>query len=411
MNLTWSQLANAFQVQAQFVDGYSLLYRDIFAHAAGILTKQARAETLEFDETALVKLLETGYRERTFEEPVIESTLLLTAAIHLMVLADLPEAQPISRFFATVGGSYEPDYDQDVLHQMLGGLYLHPPVQLIDFLKRGRIQTNEVSRGVAWLLPTLLLTAWADEDLPITLIDLGCSAGLNLAADAQSWAWSAADGERTLNAEPGLEPLIRQTIESGIEGDSLLAALGPGPLRAPHIIKRLGLDLFPIDLAAVGPEPGGDARLALRACIWGDHPERLARLDQAITRFLALDPPAELQTADIISAAATLYERIPSETRLVVIYNTTVTLYIPDAAYERLRQNVETCFRAMPPHMRGLWFELELARPGESAIPAGHYALKVHRLDPDGVLRMMILATTNAHPQHIRLTQRWEILQ
>lgn len=402
MQLTWAQLSAAFTAQAKFSAGYSPLYEAICTHVAGVTDKCARLEPLEFDEQALIDLFQAGYAERTFTEALLEPTLLFLGALHAAILSDAPEAIPLSRFYATVDGDYNPAFDHDVLIQMLGGLFMRPAPILLDFMKHGRIQTNEVSRGAAWLLPALFLTAEAGGALPITLVDLGCSAGLNLAADAQRWQWLVTDGDRTLNLNAmQSDPLIVQRVDFGKAERPVRERLPPGTLTPPTIVKRIGIDLNPL------PLDNPENMLNLRALIWGDQAARLARFDQAIAAYQALDVRPEVHTANIIEAARTLADQVEPGSRLLLVYNTTVTIYLDDADYSALRRNIEASFRALPTGTRGVWLELEAPRFGEPPVPPRLMVLKAHVLDRSGELEARYLAYTEAHPQTIMLLEGW----
>jgi hypothetical protein len=398
LNLSWENLYLAFTGQQHFCRNYSPLYEAIFAHAAGIIDKYESNESLEFDEQAFFDILETEWANRTLQTG-IEATLLLAGGIHAAVLNDDPEAEGISRFFATVGGSYQPEYDRDVLYQMLGGLYLHAPEKLRWFLREGHVQTNEVSRGIVWLLPALILSA-VSPNLPITLVDLGCSAGLNLAASVYTWHWTSSTGNvYTLGASA---PTIGQALDLS-QAQNIETLLSIGDQQSPRIVKYIGFDLQPMRLDIP------DDLLALRACIWGDQPERLTRFDQAVEAFQTTTPPPEVVQADIKDVARTLHESIGPETRLLLVYNTAVTLYLNDEDYALLGSNIAESFRQLPSDVRGLWIELESRRRTDPPTPAKLYPIKIHRL-VNGELQQAYYGFTEPHPQHISLLAGWEHL-
>jgi len=398
----WAMLATAFAAQAEFCIGYSPLYEAIYTHAAAICNMQAKGEVLQFDEQALVDLLATESESRSFMDVnALELSLLFTSAIHASVLNEDPEADPISRFFPTVGGSYEPEWDRDVLLQMLGGLYMKPGPTLRAFLRNGRVQTNEVSRGAGWLLTASVLTAWAGGDLPITLVDLGCSAGLNLVADQQTWTWSASDGDRTLGSG---DPLIQQRLDFGEVEQEVREALPVGLITPPQIVARHGFDTHPLD------PTNADMLLNLRAVIWGDQVARLERFDRAIAAYHTAQPPPQLHQGNIIADARRLPDYVVPRTRLLLVFNSAVTIYFADAEYAALRESIIEAFRALPAGVKGLWLELEVARERELSTLPKLSALKAHMLI-DGDLTTRYLAYAEPHPQTWMLLKGWSDLR
>jgi hypothetical protein len=53
---------------------------------------------------------------------------------------------------------------------------------LAEFIRVGKVQTNETGRGLCWVLPSMM-TGWS----AIHVVDLGAGAGLNLLADRRSF--------------------------------------------------------------------------------------------------------------------------------------------------------------------------------------------------------------------------------
>jgi len=399
MNLSWSELAEGFAVQAAYCKDYSPLYEAIFQHFTSIAEARANHEPLEFDAQPLVDLLETEWANRQLQNTV-ESSLLLTAAIHAAVLNEDTEAAGLSRFYASVGGEYAPDYDREVLLQTLGGLLLRPSQTVRDFLRGGGLQTNEVSRGAMWLLPAIAMSANM-LDMPITLVDLGCSAGLNLAADAQSWLWLSAGSTRQFGSG---DPLVTQQLDFGDTSSRVRKALAVDNLARPHIVQRLGFDLNPLHL-----DKAHDV-LWLRACIWGDQAARLARFDQALVGYQGVQPPPHIEAANMIDAARTLHTRLTPETRVLLVYNTIATLYLNDADYAALRSSIVETFAQLPDSVTGIWLEHEPTRVDEPPVPPKLYALKVHTLLDNDTLNTRYIAYTEAHPQTIVLLPDFEIL-
>lgn len=121
-------------------------------------------------------------------------------------------------------------------------------------------QTNEVARS-AVLLPALLHLAARHPGLPLTLLEIGSSAGLNLWPDCWrydfgTWSWGPEDAPLRLQA----------------------AWHGPVPAAVPPalpVIARRGCDRRPVDLQ------DADDGLRLASFVWPDQAERLQRLLRA----------------------------------------------------------------------------------------------------------------------------------
>lgn len=120
-------------------------------------------------------------------------------------------------------------------------------------------QTNEVGRS-AVLLGGFLRVAEATR-LPLCLLEIGASAGLNLSWDRYRYQ---------LGPESWGDPASPVRLAPEWHGPL-------PPLAAPlEIAERAGCDVAPVDLRQQ------ESRLRLRAYVWADQPERLARLDAAI---------------------------------------------------------------------------------------------------------------------------------
>jgi hypothetical protein len=138
-------------------------------------------------------------------------------------------------------------------------------------------QTNETRRSVA-LLPGFLTVA-AQTGLPIRAFEIAASAGLNSLWDRYHYDLGAAG--RWGDAASGVR------LDTEWRG-------GPPPLDAPvRVVERRACDRAPIDVR----DPV--ARRRLKAYIWADQPERLARLDAAVQAVLAAD--ASVDKADAVT--------------------------------------------------------------------------------------------------------------
>jgi hypothetical protein len=167
------------------------------------------------------------------------------------------------------------------------------------------VQTNEVGRCAA-LLPGFLAFA-AETGLPLRLLEVGASAGLNLHWDsyryrADGFAWGPADSPVTLDFElrGEVEPPIPATIE---------------------IAEREGCDASPIDPSSA------EGRLSLLAYVWPDQPARIERLRAALG--LAAELPASIERA---AGAPWLRDKLaePVPGRATLVYHSIVMQYMSD---------------------------------------------------------------------------------
>ncbi len=175
---------------------------------------------------------------------------------------------------------------------------------LIAFLERPP-QTNEVARA-AMLLPGFLTIA-ADAGLPLALLELGASAGLNLHWDAYHYRLGEADWGPE-DSPVRLAPEWRGR---------------PPPLLPKVAIEsRAGCDAAPLD-----PGDEGD-RLRLRAYVWADQTERLERLARALE--VAALRPTRVEQAD---AASWLEARLatPAPDAATVVYHSIVWQYLGES--------------------------------------------------------------------------------
>jgi hypothetical protein len=142
--------------------------------------------------------------------------------------------------------------------------------ELSEVLATRTVQTNEVGRS-ALLGPAL---TWASADQPVQLVDVGCSAGLNLLCDRYRLDYGALGASGPEDASV----VVHCAVTSGSP---------PIAARLPGIAGRIGIDLDPPDLTR--PD---DARWLL-ACIWPGT-GRFERAARAIATGRS-DPPEVLR--------------------------------------------------------------------------------------------------------------------
>jgi hypothetical protein len=132
----------------------------------------------------------------------------------------------------------------------------------------------------------------------VGLIDVSCSAGLNLQVDRVGITYS--------NGQSLGDPSSPVQLSASVVGDR------PLPTRAiPEVVARVGVDLDPVDVT-----DADDARW-LRACLWPDQPERAARLDAEIA--LAATAPPLLLRGNAVGLLPDAVARVPADALPVVI--------------------------------------------------------------------------------------------
>lgn len=172
--------------------------------------------------------------------------------------------------------------------------------ELVEIGRTRYTQTNECRRCVA-LLPAI----WMLGAVRCHLVDLGTSAGLNLALDRFRYRWNG--------TEWGPEsPVLLETENRGREID----------FHDLEILSRTGLDLNPID--ATDP----DARLWLEALIWPEHEQRRRRLQAALR--LAATVELDLIPGDALETLGPVLEGLPRGEPAVVMHSFALNQFTPE---------------------------------------------------------------------------------
>jgi hypothetical protein len=196
-------------------------------------------------------------------------------------------------------------------------------------------QTNEVGRAAA-LLGGLRFIA-AEASLPIRLVEVGASAGLNLRAD-----WFCVPGPAGSYGDVR-SPVV---LAGGWQG------VAP-PDAAIEVVHRTGGDIAPVDPLTE------DGRLRLTAYVWPDQRQRLKRLRGAF--LVAAQVAAELRAE---RASATL-----ARTRLVagtwtVLWHSIFRQYLDAAQREELADGVAALAVSATRSARFAYIYFEQSRAG-----------------------------------------------
>ncbi|HEX7310561.1 MAG TPA: DUF2332 domain-containing protein [Gaiellaceae bacterium] len=219
----------------------------------------------------------------------------------------------------------EPEWDMPL--RLLGGVHFlvlagdaswgdpveHHAEFLRRFVREQSVQTNEVQRS--WmLLPCFLRAAQLLDVDELDVVELGPSAGLNLAWDGYRYSYAAGEWG----------PADAALALSGEERSPVPAALLDV---APRVTRRVGIDLAPIDVTT---DEG--ARL-LECFVWAGQDERLERLQRAI-EVVRANPP-ELVRGDLARELPNVLRDRPT-----LVFETAAFPYVPDETRTAVRETL-----------------------------------------------------------------------
>jgi hypothetical protein len=253
-------------------------------------------------------------------------SLRFMGAVHRAVLRG--EAPELAAFYPSAGGNVDLDRVWPVFAGALDQLE-----HLQDDIRAG-VQTNEVARSAA-LLGGFLLVAQG-TGLPLRVLEVGASAGLNLRFDRFRYetgdhAW----GDET-------SPVRLSGI---IEGDSF-------PWQAAaEVAERRGCDASPLD-----PASDQDA-LLLRSFVWPDQVERFELLSAALD--FARSEAVEIEKADAGEWTASQLER-PADGRATVVIHSLVMMYLSDESRQSMIGAIEDAGARASETAPLAWLRMEL---------------------------------------------------
>jgi hypothetical protein len=183
---------------------------------------------------------------------------------------------------------------------------------------RRRTLASETGR-CAVLYPAIAEAARRAGADAVGLIDVGCSAGLNLSVDRVGISYS--------NGQSLGDPSSPVQLSSSVVGDR------PIPTRPlPDVVARVGIDLDPVDVT----DPD-DARW-LRACVWPDQPGRAARLEAEMSLAATVSPL--LLRGDAVEVVPDALARVP-EWALPVVTTTWALSRFPLESRQRFLHRLD----------------------------------------------------------------------
>ena len=257
--------------------------------------------------------------------------LRFLGAVHRIVLEG--RAPALAAHYPSVGGREGPGLAATFLatvdeHESEVGRMIHDAVQ-----------TNEVGRSA--VLVGGYATVTHGTSLPLRILEVGASAGLNL-----RWDHFAYDTGRVVSGDPD-SPVRFAGVWQGDPPDL--------PPRF-EVAERRGCDRNPLD--ATTPE----GRLTLMSFVWPDQLERFGRLEAAIE--VARRVPAKVDRAE---ADAWIADRLtlPLPGIATVVVHSIVLQYLPKDARARFKDAIHTAGERASGASPLAWLRMEPA--GERA--------------------------------------------
>jgi hypothetical protein len=205
---------------------------------------------------------------------------VILAALHDLALAG--RAPALAAAYAAADGEAAADAAIGTLLRMTDSV--------VAIAVHRQTRANETGR-CAVLYPAIAEAARRAGANAVGLIDVGCSAGLNLNVDRVGITYS--------NGQTLGDPSSPVQMSSSVVGDRPIPALA-----MPEVAARVGIDLDPVDVT------GADDARWLRACLWPDQPERAARLEAEMA--LAATAPPLLLRGDAVEVLPAAFARVPT---------------------------------------------------------------------------------------------------
>ncbi|MBI1362080.1 MAG: DUF2332 family protein [Alphaproteobacteria bacterium] len=273
-------------------------------------------------------------------------SLRIAGALHA---AALTRRDPV---LAAVYPAAAPDWTMDTVWPHAEAFLRREEDHVRDFM-RSPPQTNETGRATGLAAGFQWLAALSPQ--PFHMRELGASAGLNLNWDKFRYAhppWGRSAGEG---------PLAPTVVQ------------GAPPAWLPlAIASRAACDQNPLD-------PSSEAdRLRLRAYIWADQTERMARLNAALD--LAAASPHRVEKAD---AAQWVAQQLQAglQPGTTVVYHSVFFQYPPQEIRSAIAEAIETAGAKATGERRLAWVRFEpeaiLGGPRDSL----RYVLNIVRWD------------------------------
>lgn len=226
--------------------------------------------------------------------------LLLLGSVHYLLLKGAEH--PLTAFYPSVVG-YDRKPQEGDPYPAFHDFVLQNQGEIEWLVQTRVVQTNEVQR-CACLLPVFGLLYAEALKRPLSLVEVGSSAGLHLLWDRYGYSYGPGLHYGDLNSPVQLRCELRGKFQP------------PMPEPFPRVVYRVGIDLDPIDLR----DP--DQVLWVQAMIWPEHQERVEMLERAI-EIARQDPPTVMK-GDMFDLLPQAVQSAPRGTAICVYHSYTM---------------------------------------------------------------------------------------
>jgi hypothetical protein len=254
--------------------------------------------------------------------------LRLMGGVHRVAL--LGEVPGLARCYPSCGGTA----DEEAAWDALRALAADRPAEFRSGLYRP-VQTNEVGRSAALICGFLYVAEFTQ--LPLALLEIGASAGLNLRwdhfrYDAPRWTWGDPTAALTLT-----------TITDPPPFNTLVT-----------VVERAGCDAAPVDPTTE------EGRLTLVSYVWADQVERLKLLRAGLE--VARRVPATVERRKAVEWTREQLANRRSDATTIV-YHSVVWDYLTNDEQVELTEVIQTAARDADPAAPVGWLSFEPGQP------------------------------------------------
>ena len=225
--------------------------------------------------------------------------------------------------------------DQGAIDAIVADMAVKFDARLMPWLD-GPPQTNEAGRSASVMAGLLWLSGRLGPRFELN--EIGASAGVNTMMGRYFY---------DLGGTTAGPSLSRMRIAPEWRGS-------PPPANPVEIVAARGCDRAPVDLT----DP--DQALKLKAYVWAEATERMARIDTAIAMAERAAP--ELERMDAVDAVRDMLAR-PQEAGVTrVLFHTIVWQYLPEASQDAITAMMEDAGHAATAERPLAWVSLETNR-------------------------------------------------